>query len=146
MDTGGVPIRDVSTIGIRPAPSSDVTVSGIITELTAGASLVFGDICYIDSSGEAVLADASALATSNALVLCTEVLSASGAGDFLLHGVARNDAWAWTVGGLIYLSTTAGAMTQTAPSATDEVIQILGVATHADRIFFNPSLVQVEHT
>ena len=29
--------------------------------------------------------------------------------------------------------------------ATDHAIQILGVVTHADRVFFNPSLVQVEH-
>ena len=42
--------------------------------------------------------------------------------------------------------TTGNTLSQTAPSATDDVIQIVGVATHADRMFFNPSLVQVEHT
>lgn len=146
MDMGGIPIRDASTVGIRPAPAADATVSGTIIELTAGASLVFGDIGYIAATGKVLLADADALATSGAVVLCTEALSDTQAGDFLLHGIARLDTWNWTVGGIIYLSTTAGGMTQTAPSATDDVIQILGVATHADRIFFNPSLVQVEHT
>ena len=59
----------------------------------------------------------------------------------------RDDSYAgWTVGGLLYLSTTAGAITQTAPSGTDDVIQILGVAYASKIIFFNPQLVQVEHT
>lgn len=146
MDMGGIPIRDATTVGLRSSPTSDTTASGIITTLTAGASLVFGDACYIASSGKAVLADASTIATSGAIVLSLGVYSDTDTGNFLLNGIARNDAWNWTVGGIVYLSTTAGSMTQTAPSATDEVIQILGVATHADRIYFNPSLVQVEHT
>lgn len=145
MDLGGNPIRDATTIGIRATPTADTTASGIITTLTAGASMVFGDVCYIASTGKAVLADASAIATSGALVLSLGVYSDTDPGNFLLHGVARNDTWNWTVGGIVYLSLTAGSMTQTAPSATDEVIQILGVATHADRIYFNPSLVQIEH-
>jgi hypothetical protein len=32
------------------------------------------------------------------------------------------------------------------PTGADDVIQIMGVATHADRMYFNPQLVQIEHT
>ena len=49
--------------------------------------------------------------------------------------------------GLIYLSTTGtsgNTLTQTAPSGSGDIVQILGVATHADRIFFNPSLTYAE--
>lgn len=42
--------------------------------------------------------------------------------------------------------TIAGDMVQIALTETDAVIQILGYAVTADTIFFNPSLVQVEHT
>jgi hypothetical protein len=64
----------------------------------------------------------------------------------LFNGIARDDSWTWTVGGLMYLSAaTAGAMTQTAPSDTNNVIAILGVALSATTVFFNANLVQVEH-
>ena len=52
-------------------------------------------------------------------------------------------------GGLIYLTTTGttgNTLTQTAPSGTNNSIQILGVALAADTFIFLPSLVQVEHT
>jgi hypothetical protein len=65
-----------------------------------------------------------------------------------MTGFVRNDSWNWTVGGWIYLSTngtTGNTLTQTAPSGTDEVVQILGVATHADRIWFAPQLIQIEN-
>lgn len=142
---GGKPIRNVSTVGITATPSADTTASGIIITLTAGSSLVFGDICYIASSGKAVIADADTIATGGGIAMSLGVYSDNDPGSFLLHGIARNDAWSWTVGGILYLSTTAGSMVQTPPNATDNVVQVLGVATHADRVYFNPSLVQIEH-
>lgn len=146
MDLTALPLQNVGTVGLIAAPSVDLTGTGFITSLTAGTGLVFGDICYIASTGKAVLGDADALATAGAVAMSLATIANDASGNFLLHGFARNDAWTWTVGGLLYLSTTAGAMTQTAPSGADDVIQVLGVATHADRIYFNPQLVQVEHT
>ena len=53
----------------------------------------------------------------------------------------RNDAWNWTVGGVLYLDTaTAGGLTQTVPSGTDDVVKIVGHAVSADVIYFNPSV------
>ena len=75
--------------------------------------------------------------------------STDATGDYLMLGVANQTAWSWTVGGLVYLSitgTTGNTLTQTAPSATDNVIQMIGIAIHANRMIVDPSLVQVEHT
>lgn len=127
-------------------PDTDQTALGLKASFTAGETLAFGSVCYIKSDGKAWKADADAIATSSAVVLALAAISADAAGSFLLLGFARNDSWSWTVGGLLYLSTTAGAITQTPPSATDDVIQILGIATHADRLYWNPQLSQVEHT
>lgn len=129
---------------ITAAPAADVTAEGIKTSLTAAESLAFGNVTYVNSSGKMAKGDADAIATSSVIAMALGSISADAAGSFLLFGFVRNDAWNWTVGGLIYLSTTAGDLTQTAPSGTDDVVQILGVATHADRMFFNPQLVQVE--
>lgn len=128
------------------APSVDHTATGIKASFTAGENLVFGDTCYLKSDGKYWKADADAIATGRATAMAIATISADASGIFLMIGVARDDTWAWTVGGAIYLSTTAGAMTQTAPSGTDDAVQILGIATHADRIYFNPSLDVIEHS
>jgi hypothetical protein len=111
--------------------------------------VAFGDVCYINASGEAQLIDASAIATMPGIVMCADAtISADASGNWLLSGVARNDDWSWTVGGLIFgtiTGTTTNTLSQTAPTGANEVIQILGVATHADRLIFMPSLSQVEH-
>jgi hypothetical protein len=126
---------------ISPTPR-DVTASGIIIPLTANESQAFGDSCYINSSGKAALSSASAITTASAVVLNV------GPGKYLLHGIARNDVWNWTVGGLIYLSTTGttgNTLTQIAPSGVNECIVVIGIATHSDRMYFFPQLVIVEH-
>ena len=126
---------------------ADNSFTGITIVLTATSITAFGKVCYINASGEAALADADAIATSGACVICVETagIDAAATGKFLVIGSARDNAWAWTVGGLIYLSTAVGTMTQTAPSGVDDVIQVLGVALNADTILWNPQLVMVEH-
>jgi hypothetical protein len=152
-DPSGTPVTKKVTLEnvrkLEAAPAADVTASGIIISLTAGANLAFGDVGYIKSDGKVGLIDADAIATMSGLVMAIASISTDAAGLFLVLGIARNDAWNWTVGGLIYgtvTGTTGNTLSQTAPSGTDDVIQILGVATHADRMLFNPNLVQVEHT
>jgi hypothetical protein len=107
-------------------------------------------VCYIAADGQAQLVDADAIATSSALVMCADAtINANATGNYLLYGIARDDTWNWTVGGLIYITvtgTTTNTLSQTAPTGTDDVIQIVGVATHADRMLFFGNLVQVEHT
>ena len=126
---------------------TDDTVSGITITLTAGEALVFSDACYMKSDGKMWKADADAIATASTIGIAGAAISADATGTFLLHGTVRDDsAYALTIGGLIYLSTTAGGITQTAPSGTDDVVQVLGVALTADVWYFNPQLVQIERT
>lgn len=80
--------------------------------------------------------------------MCTQTVTTGNPATYLLMGIARNDAWAWTVGERVYLSTTGttgNTMTQTAPSGTDDCVVVIGTATHADRILFNPSSDIVIH-
>ena len=149
---GVIPIANIPTIPsavVTAVPADDHTATGLKIVLTAHANVAFGDVCYINSDGEAQLIDASAIATMSGIVMCADAtITANASGNWLLNGVARDDTWSWTVGGLIYgtiTGTTTNTMSQTAPTGTDEVIQILGVATNAKRMIFNPSLSQVEH-
>lgn len=131
---------------LTAAPPADLTASGTIISLTAGENLTFGAPCYIKSDGKIWLADANQATLFPTQFLAIGTILADAAGLFLVDGIARNDAWSWTVGGAIYLSITIGTMTQTQPSATDDCIQVLGFATHADRMLFRPSVDYITHT
>lgn len=124
-------------------PDSDDTWNGPSTNsFNAGATIAQWEAVYLDSSSTWQLTDADAAATAGTVMvaLATAAGTASNALRVVLPGsFVRNDAWTWTVGGPIYLSTTAGALTQTAPSATDDVVRIVGYAMNADVIFWNPS-------
>lgn len=136
---------DKDSMTVDAEPSSDLTASGLKVSMTAGESLAAGDVCYLKSDGKMWKADADDTDTYPALALALATISADASGEFLLKGFFRDDSYTNTVGGSIYLDTTAGGITQTAPSDTDDVIQVLGVATHADRIYFKPDLTYVTH-
>jgi hypothetical protein len=134
---------------VTAAPSTDLTASGERITLTANENQAFGDLVYIASDGDAAIADADAIATGKVIGMCTATVTTGNPGVYLLRGVARKDAWAWTVGGYVYLSTTGtstNTMTQTAPSGTDDCVVIVGVASHADRILIqiDPTVVEIK--
>jgi hypothetical protein len=122
------------------ATSSDHEATGLKESVTVGESVVFGDLLYMKSDGKWWKADADATTTMPGARLALETKAADATCSVLMIGNARDDTWAWTVGGLIYAST----LTQTAPSATGDQVQVVGIATHADKMSFNPSLVLVE--
>ena len=139
----------VNSLLITAAPASDHVAEGLKITLKAHENLAFGDVCYINVDGEAQIVDADAIATASGIAMCADAsISANANGTFLLFGIARDDTWAWTPGGWIYITvtgTSGNSLSQTPVSATDDVVQIVGIATHADRMFFNPQLVQIEH-
>ena len=130
---------DGVTQSLYPALGTDHTASGPIASLTAGEIFAIGELGYIKDDGKVWKSDADAATTMPGLVIALAVIAADAAGNFAFPGsFIRDDTWAWTVGGLIYASATAGALTQTAPSGASDVIQPIAIATHADRIFLLP--------
>ena len=141
--TGAFPIN----MELDESPGSDHVAYGIKVQLTAGENVAFGDVCYLKSDGKLWIIDADASTSMPGIAMAAASVSADASGYFLLLGFARDDTWAWTVGGLIYGSctgTTGNSLTQTAPSGSGDQVQVIGVATHADRMYFKPSLVLVE--
>lgn len=132
-----------------PGTVADDTYTGPTATMTAGENLVIGNVCYLNTASKLMKADADAIATSSAQFIALGSISTDATGTVGLPGGFLRDDSGYsfaTVGGLVFLDTaTAGAVTQTAPSGTDDVIQIIGVAYSADKLWFNPQLVQVEH-
>lgn len=129
---------------------SDGAASGIKAVFTAGTSLAFPNVCYMGSDGKMEKADADADTTMPVVAMALETIAEDSTGEFLLCGCVRDDDWNWTKGpgvsGLIYASTTAGGLSQTKVSSAGDIDQIVGWATHADRMFFNPNYDYVELT
>ena len=133
------------TTSLRPTPS-DVSATGMKISMAASEALTFGAACYINAQGFMAKADADVASLYPAVALALSTTASGATAAFLLQGIARNDAWNWTPGATLYLSKTAGVITATQPSAADVVIQVLGIATHVDRILFTPSMDIMTHT
>jgi predicted RecA/RadA family phage recombinase len=127
--------------------TSDQTGAGTKVSKTAGETFAFGEVGYLKSDGKVWKADADGSGTYPAVVIALAAINAEAAGVFLVRGIVRNDAWAWTIGGVVYLSAAVGTMTQTRPAATDNVIQVLGIChPNADTILWQPDLIYITHT
>jgi hypothetical protein len=120
--------------------------SGIARSYTYGESIVPGDILYLSGSATVSKADANASGKYPAMGLALETAS-SGSHLVLLYGIYRDDSlYSWTPDELpLWLSTTPGALTATQPSATDDAIQPIAYAEHADRVFFRPDITWLTH-
>jgi hypothetical protein len=100
-----------------------------------------GSLYYYTSGGAWALADADAESTSTGLLGIALGVSAT-TGGVLIRGYARSAAYSGgTIGGKLYVSTSPGLVTQTAPSAAGDVVRIVGyqIDTTNDVIYFNPS-------
>jgi hypothetical protein len=128
----------------EPAGDNSAGTNSIFDPVVVGESVAFPDLLYLKSDGKWWKADADAIATMPGLRLALETKSANDTCNALVAGRVRDDDWNWTVGGAIYASTAAGALTQAAPSGTTDIVQIVGIAYHADKMIFFPENTTIE--
>ena len=124
--------------------SADGKYSGITCDGVLGATLVFGDLVYLNTADQRwELADADAEATAGDVMLAL-VLAAGNDGDtrlLLLQGFIREDDWDFTsYGQAMFVGLTAGDMVQDVSGyTTGDIVRVIGHAsTFADQIYFNP--------
>lgn len=130
---------------LAASPGSDDTYQGAsISGLNAGATIAQWDAVYLGSSSKWLIADANGAGTYPAVGLATT--SGTDTNPLVVvvgPAVVRNDAWNWTPGGIIYLSESAGGLTQTAPTTSGSIVQQIGVALTADVLFLNGNSVYI---
>jgi len=138
-------VISLAGVKIEEALAANLTWCGTTCDGTAGEALAQFDACYLKSDGKYWKADADAVTTMPVIAIATAAISAEASGVFLLMGFVRKDAWTWTVGGLLYASLTAGALTQDVSGyTTPDQVQVVGIAITANIILFNPSYELVE--
>jgi len=143
---GTLTLAENASVALDPAGSADGKYTGTTVTGTSGYTQAFGDCVYLDptdSRWEACDANAAAGADGDSRGIVGIVVVAGTDGNsctILLSGIIRADAKfpTFTVNNPIYVSETAGVVTQTQPATTDNVIRICGFALTADEMYWNP--------
>lgn len=152
--TGVQTLSENTSIALDPAGSADGKYTGLTVTATAGYTQAFGDLVYLDptdSRWEACDANSASGADGDSRGMIGMVVVAGTDGTsctILLQGIIRADAKfpSFTINNPIYVSETAGLVTQTQPTTTDVVIRVVGFALTADEMYFNPSPDYITHT
>ena len=152
-ETYVIPVSSLAVGAYDAIPPVDNTYNGaVITAFNAGTTLTRWQAVYISSASTVLVADANLAGAFPARGLVVADTANGAPATILTQGVVRNDAWNWTVGGNIFLSETAGGLTQTPPVQTAptaiSTVHTVGWAVSADvAIFtFNPIIRPVWET
>ena len=138
-----------STIKTRVAAISSGTDAdykmGDVAYFGSTTSMDAGKIYYYTSSGTWALIDADAASTSTGMI-GVALGAASNTNGVLLRGFVTLDHDPGSVGNALFLSTTAGTATSTAPSGSGDIVRVIGYCLHAStgQIYFNPDGTFVE--
>tara|TARA_R100000700_G_scaffold41167_1_gene60196 strand:+ start:1741 stop:3636 length:1896 start_codon:yes stop_codon:yes gene_type:complete len=139
--------RKFTKTGITP----HFDVQGDILYL-GGGSTTQGDLCYLKEDGEWGQADADGAATGDdadrdAMGMLAIALGTDPDADgMLIRGTITMDYDLGDCGNPIYVSTTAGDMTNTAPTASGDFVRVVGYCLDDTngQIYFNPDNTWVE--
>ncbi len=148
LDLGGTWKIDGVEVTATAAQLNSVSSSLTIANKTGG-TLTKGTLVYISGydttlgAPTAAKADADTPTTSARFIVTADILNdASGTADGEAIVTGLNTSAYSAVGSLVYLSGTAGESTPTAPTAADDIVQIVGVVKVKDAavgsIFYFP--------
>lgn len=135
---GTTPMTDAAKIEFDPLPASDGTMSGETSPETVDTNAIgIGALLVLAADGHWDEADADAEATCGLLSIAVE--SGTGSKKVMHKGWLHMAAHGFTVGRRLFVSTTQGTMTNTAPDGSGNVVQVVGYAISDDVIRINPS-------
>ena len=135
-------IKVDNDIQLNNAPNNDSTSGTILNMNIATGGVTSKTAVCIYSAGTITTADKGQTARPAIGIALTGTNTAGTTCRVLISGFMRNDTWNWTPGRVIYLGAS-GALTQTVPTISGDMVQIIGIATGTDHMIVNPQLVTV---
>jgi len=146
----GIDVTGKSNLTARHFPianGTDGNHTGDVVYFGSTTSMTVGALYHYKSNGSWELADADAVATCDGL-LAVALGAASDTNGMLLRGMVTLDHDPGAVGDVLFVSTTAGDVSATAPSGNGDIIRVIGYCLHASNgtIWFNPDSTFVEVT
>ena len=127
--------------------NSDANFDGDVVYFGGTTSMDAGKIYYLNSSGNWALADADAESTAKGM-LGVALGAASDTNGVLIRGMVTLDHDPGTVGDTVFLSTTSGQASSTAPSGNGDIVRVVGYCLDSTngQVYFNPDGTFVEVT
>jgi hypothetical protein len=144
-DSDGVTIDKFKEVKYEKPSNTDFSYQGDVVYFGATTSMTQGDLYYYNSSGNWAQADADAASSSGGVLLAIALGTASDTNGMLLKGTFTMAAGAIdgteATGDELYVSTTAGHITSAAPTATGDIVRVVGYMLDGTngQIWFNPS-------
>tara|TARA_R110002020_G_scaffold156810_6_gene339065 strand:+ start:8859 stop:10769 length:1911 start_codon:yes stop_codon:yes gene_type:complete len=125
---------------------TDGSFDGDVVRFGSTTSMTTGAIYHYNSSGNWELANATNSTKSDGL-LGVALGAASDTNGVLLRGMVTLDHDPGAVGDVLFLSTTAGDCSSTAPSGNGNIVRIIGYCLDASngQVWFNPDNTFVEY-
>ena len=127
----------------------DHDAQGIIMTFTAGSNITPFSPVYLGTDDEVHECNAGAIATMPCIGVTTNHTDTKTNGqavEVMLLGLIRDESFTdfGTNGAPVYASASVGTMTNTAPSTSNHVVQIIGHSVGEKLLFVQPSLTTVE--
>jgi len=140
---GDLTVTSKATIPTRKFTVTGTThfeTQGDIVYLGSGSTTA-GELCYYTASNTWVAADADATGTAGGVLLALALGTDPDVDGMLLRGMFTLDHDPGTIADELYVSTTAGDITGTAPSGTGDIVRVIGYCMDSTngQIWFNPS-------
>ena len=137
---------ETTTRTLKLTSDTDGDANGDVVYFGGTTSMTTGAIYHYKNDGTWELADADAVATSDGL-LGVALGAASDTNGVLLRGMVTLDHDPGAIGDVLYLSTTGGDCSATAPSGSADIVRVVGYqVSHASNgnVWFNPDSTYVE--
>jgi hypothetical protein len=135
--TGDIELAPSSRIVLDDQPTaSTASGSGTIVKWSVSESTTAGLLYVIKTTGGWTTTDADV--ENRSIYMLSIALSTNANLGMLLQGFFYKSAHGFTIGLPLYISNTAGAFTTTRPTGTNDYVRIIGYATSANYIYFDP--------
>lgn len=138
LDNTGLSIEDIP----------DNCTMGIYIRAQADEALAFGDLLYLNTTGDYGPADCNSSATMWATAVAAHAFSDGQLGYLLIHGAVRTDA---VFGDIpigttvpMFVSPTAGGITSDVPNSSGDQVQKIGYGISFGTLFFDGDSTVVE--
>lgn len=117
---------------------------GETVEATAGEPLLQFDCVFLEDDGRVWKSNATDDTEMPVKGIALADVATGASGVFLIEGFINNTDWGWAVGALLYAGTVDGGLRVSAPPASGNMVQRVGIAVSEDIIWFRPDLTMVK--
>ena len=138
VDSSGNVIKTSSfNLRLDDTPAANTTSgSGNIVNWSVSETVTAGTLYAVKTNGGWTTADADTEAT--AAYMLAIALGSNATAGMLLQGFFYKSSHGFTIGAPLYVSNTAGAFSNSRPTGIGDYVRIIGYATSADYIYFDP--------